>query len=464
MNTAIVIDSTGDTINSGKMALIAGTTTGHFDSNPQLTVANSGNTWFELDNFGTGSNVFITRKSRGTQADPTTLNDEDRIVFWGSSGADDTQPDSIFRNAAAISIYVDGVPTAGTCPMRINFETGNTTNRTEALNITSTQQIEVPNGSLHILNNSNKIYLGKNDDASIYFDGTDLNINLENPSISGSIKFNDDIDMNGDVDISGDLTMSGPEGMIDLTGDVSNDLDHLIKFGAGLYSGEAGLQVGLVGRSAVDDDGVILTFMQKADTDSVLGAGAAGDTNRRFVIRADGQLKWGGGSGAQDVNLYRVNSTILKTDDSFQANALTASGGNVTCLTTFVASQGPPASGGPGSGLAYWRDLTGGHGSSRALYRDTSSRKYKKHIADLDEDSDVIQELRAVKFKPLIGQPGTGDLCYGFIAEEVAEVCDKMVFKNSKKEPEGLQWNVITTFLVKEVQRLQKEIDLLKVI
>ncbi len=54
------------------------------------------------------------------------------------------------------------------------------------------------NGNISILSNISKLFLGANQDASIYFDGTDLNISVDNnPSSPGTIKLNDDVFMDG---------------------------------------------------------------------------------------------------------------------------------------------------------------------------------------------------------------------------------------------------------------------------
>lgn len=49
-----------------------------------------------------------------------------------------------------------------------------------------------------------------------------------------------------------------------------------------------------------------------------------GDAQPRVVLRADGRLLIGGGSGAQDVNLYRAAADDLRTDDSLGVRGDTA--------------------------------------------------------------------------------------------------------------------------------------------
>ncbi len=80
------------------------------------------------------------------------------------------------------------------------------------------------NEDLRLNTNVGKFYIGGSQDASIYFDGTDLNINITNPSVGGTINLNANLDMNNnniidvgnitgtDVDISagtGDYTSTG---------------------------------------------------------------------------------------------------------------------------------------------------------------------------------------------------------------------------------------------------------------
>lgn len=60
-------------------------------------------------------------------------------------------------------------------------------------------KLEVVDGNISLLSDSSKLYLGENKDSSIYFDGTDLNIDLDNPSIGGVIKLNDDVDVLGSI-------------------------------------------------------------------------------------------------------------------------------------------------------------------------------------------------------------------------------------------------------------------------
>lgn len=71
---------------------------------------------------------------------------------------------------------------------------------------------------------------------------------------------------------------------------------------------------------------------------------AAAESNNRWQVRADGQMFWGGGSGAVDVNLYRKDSTTLKTDDNFEAaGTITATGDIVSTTGQLVIQSGGTA-------------------------------------------------------------------------------------------------------------------------
>lgn len=63
----------------------------------------------------------------------------------------------------------------------------------------------------------------------------------------------------------------------------------------------------------------------------------SGETNDRFQVRGDGMITWGSGSGAGDVNLYRANSTTLKTDFGLSVAGNVSVGGNLT--VTGIGSQ-----------------------------------------------------------------------------------------------------------------------------
>lgn len=54
-------------------------------------------------------------------------------------------------------------------------------------------------------------------------------------------------------------------------------------------------------------------------TDTGYFAQVAGESVGRLLIRADGRIEMGPGTGSRDVNLYRAGTNLLKTDDDFEA-------------------------------------------------------------------------------------------------------------------------------------------------
>jgi hypothetical protein len=51
------------------------------------------------------------------------------------------------------------------------------------------------------------------------------------------------------------------------------------------------------------------------------------DVNQRFSIDFDGRLKWGDGTAAADVNLYRDSATTLRSDQILQGSAIVGASG-----------------------------------------------------------------------------------------------------------------------------------------
>jgi hypothetical protein len=78
------------------------------------------------------------------------------------------------------------------------------------------------------------------------------------------------------------------------------------------------------------------------------------DTQPRIIIRADGRILIGGGSGAQDVNLYRNAADDLRTDDSFSVR------GDTAAAQRFVDLYEPASTAG------YFRSFASGDTQPRA--------------------------------------------------------------------------------------------------
>lgn len=65
----------------------------------------------------------------------------------------------------------------------------------------------------------------------------------------------------------------------------------------------------------------VQTMSGSAAGNNVFGAGVVGDTTYRFLIQADGELKWGSGASGVDTILYRDSANSLSTDDRLRVNS-----------------------------------------------------------------------------------------------------------------------------------------------
>ena len=97
------------------------------------------------------------------------------------------------------------------------------------------------------------------------------------------------------------------------------------------------------------------------------------------------------------------------------------------------------------------------------LYYQTSSRRYKTDIVNLENCLDKVNALRPVRFKDIKTEE---DAC-GLIAEETFEIIPDVVFTKEIEgfdEPqiEGLNYSDLVPFLIKSIQELKAEIELLK--
>jgi hypothetical protein len=92
-----------------------------------------------------------------------------------------------------------------------------------------------------------------------------------------------------------------------------------------------------------------------------------------------------------------------------------------------------------------------------------SSRRYKQDIQDMGYASSGLMRLRPVTFrnqKPFAD--GSKPIQYGLIAEEVAEVYPDLVVHSSDGQIETVKYQVLDSLLLNEVQRLNKENQVLQ--
>ena len=102
------------------------------------------------------------------------------------------------------------------------------------------------------------------------------------------------------------------------------------------------------------------------------------------------------------------------------------------------------------------------------LQRSTSSIKYKTQVEDLNPElSQNIYKMRPVWYRSLCETDKKDWSWYGLIAEEMAEIEPRLVHwgapnEDGVQEPEGVMYDRLTVFLLKEVQALKAKIESLE--
>ena len=114
--------------------------------------------------------------------------------------------------------------------------------------------------------------------------------------------------------------------------------------------------------------------------------------------------------------------------------------GNVQTATYIVGISGSTATGGAAVFVA----------SNGKLGTVTSSRRFKKDIADMDAASEALLALRPVTFryKPELDKAGIPQ--YGLVAEEVAEVNPDLVVRDEKGEIYTVRYEAVNAMLLNE--------------
>ncbi len=92
----------------------------------------------------------------------------------------------------------------------------------------------------------------------------------------------------------------------------------------------------------------------------------------------------------------------------------------------------------------------------------SSSRRFKKDIADMGELSERLLELRPVVFRYKEEQEvesGEVPLEYGLIAEEVAEIFPDLVVYDEEGEPFTVKYHLLSSMLLNELQKQAREME-----
>jgi len=93
--------------------------------------------------------------------------------------------------------------------------------------------------------------------------------------------------------------------------------------------------------------------------------------------------------------------------------------------------------------------------TTKEIFFNGSSQRYKHDIEDLSEKTENLYKLAPREFK----YNANGEEDIGLIAEE-ADKCDPwFAYKDKDGIPEGIQWNSITTYLIAEMKKMKEDIE-----
>lgn len=163
-------------------------------------------------------------------------------------------------------------------------------------------------------------------------------------------------------------------------------------------------------------------------SDAALEIGLNGEENPRFKLDGGGRISWGAGNVAPDVNLYRSDVNVLKSDDLFQALL------GVVTLTT----AGIPGSAAPDGTLAVdttndifyfrsgdaWLEVSGG---ANVLIQSNEPASAENGDLWFDSDDDFLYIYNGANWVSV-----TGSLTLGGLEDvSLADLEDGQILKYS---------------------------------
>jgi hypothetical protein len=97
-----------------------------------------------------------------------------------------------------------------------------------------------------------------------------------------------------------------------------------------------------------------------------------------------------------------------------------------------------------------------------AIYRSTSSIKYKKNVEDYSKGLDIVMQLRPVTYEGK-NEIDEGKIFAGFIAEEIHDIgLTEYIQYAEDGTPDALAYQNMVALLTKAIQELKAEVDALK--
>ena len=170
------------------------------------------------------------------------------------------------------------------------------------------------------------------------------------------------------------------------------------------------------------------------------------------------------GRSNQGINSIAIGKSASETNAGVGSIAIGTFAGANNSFSTVINSSGVALSS-AADNATYIKPLRSNIGTNNMQYNPTSgevsyttsTRDSKKDIQDLENTHNIYQ----LKPRTFYFKDGTEQKQYGLIAEEVDEIDSNLVYKNNDK-PTDIVWSALTTSLLSEVQRLNKELQIVK--
>jgi hypothetical protein len=204
----------------------------------------------------------------------------------------------------------------------------------------------------------------------------------------------------------------------------------------------------------------------KANFNTALGAQALftntdGDSNNAIGFYALGFNTTGNFNQAVGVSALLNNTTgsfNVAIGDTAGSNVTTAD--NVICIGDLVAGDNV-------SDSCYIGNISGQPGGSQAVYVNAngklgfqvSSRRFKDDIEPIDSASEIIYDLKPVRFRYKPEIEPTRTLGFGLIAEDVQKVNPDLVTRDGSGEVASVRYDAVNAMLLNEFLKEHRKVQ-----
>ena len=219
------------------------------------------------------------------------------------------------------------------------------------------------------------------------------------------------------------------------------------------------------------DASEILFDISAAEKMRITSAGWAKFSNTGTYASSGGTFHQFNSDDADDTTLQVYASSVSKTGNTFEAVCARSSSNLYNLIAAYAVTTIQFAVRGDGlivlpglisthttaSGANMYADPTNG-----AIYRSTSSIKYKKNVENYTKGLDITMQLRPVTYQGK-NEIDEGKTFAGFIAEEIHDIgLTEYVQYAEDGTPDALAYSHMVTLAFKAIQELKAENDSLK--